>query len=51
MSRLYEQDSTGDRVRDYVKRFQQWIRAGLSEIDVTFAIPKSVHGEQKLVVT
>ena len=39
VSRLYEQDSTGDRVRDYVKRFQQWVRSGLYDIDVSFAAP------------
>jgi len=34
VSRLYEQDSTGKRVRDYVKRFQLWIRSGLSEVAI-----------------
>lgn len=43
VSRLYEQDSTGNRVRDYVKRFQQWVRAGLACVDVEFAAPETDH--------
>jgi len=44
VSRLYEQDSTGNRVREYVKRFQQWLRSGLSGIDVSFVIPADPSG-------
>ena len=40
VSRLYEQDSTGNRVWDYVKRFQQWIRSGLSGVAIDVDLQK-----------
>jgi hypothetical protein len=33
ISRLYEQDSTSQRVRDYIKQFQQWGRSELSQCE------------------
>ena len=32
VSRLYEQDSSGRRVRDYVRRFRQWVLSGISGV-------------------
>ncbi len=36
ISRLYEQGAATDRIRDYVLRWDRWVRAGLAGVGLDF---------------